>query len=77
MTGKLKKYSGTVRFSALEGGFWQLDGDDGKRYQLVGNIKGLKDGLKVDLEGELQQRRMSFAMIGPVLHVTKVLGTTS
>jgi len=73
MTGNRKKFSGTVRFSALEGGFWQLDAEDGKRYQLVGNIKGLKDGEKVDVEGELQQRRLSFAMIGPVLKVTRLL----
>ncbi len=69
----MKKYSGIVRFSALEGGFWQMDSDDGKRYQLVGNIKGLKDGEKVKLEAELQDHRMSFAMAGPILQVSKVL----
>ncbi len=67
-----KKFSGTVRLSALEGGFWQLDADDGKRYQLVGNLKGLKDGQSIELEGEPQEHRVSFTMVGPILRVKKI-----
>ncbi len=67
-----KKFSGKVRLSALEGGFWQLDADDGKHYQLVGNLKGLKDGQTVELEGQPEEQRLSFAMIGPILRVKKI-----
>lgn len=72
---KQKNFSGKVRLSALEGGFWQLDADDGKRYQLVGSLKGLKDGQSVEVDGEIEEQRLSFAMIGPVLRVKRIRKT--
>ena len=69
----MKLYSGTVRFSPLEGGFWQLVASDGRTYQLVGRIRGLKDGEAIQVEGKIQDKRLSFAMTGPILEVSRVL----
>lgn len=65
-------YTGKVKFSPLEGGFWQLQADDGTTYHLVGNLKNLKDGVRISVEGELEKKRFSFAMTGPVLRVQNI-----
>ena len=69
----METFSGTVRFMPLEGGFWQLVSDDGETYHLVGNLKGLKDGTRVSIEGQREKKRLSFAMVGPILRVEKVV----
>ena len=69
---RMKTYSGTVRFSVLEGGFWQLESADGHTYELAGSIQALKDGQRVAIQGEVQPRRISFRMGGPVLVVKKL-----
>ena len=69
----MKMYSGTIRFSPLEGGFWQLESDDGQIYQLTGKLKGLKEGKNASIEGEIRPNRFSFAMTGPILFVNKLV----
>lgn len=66
-------YSGTVVFSPLEGGFWQLQTEDGVTYHLVGNLKRLKNGSKVTIRGSVEKKRLSFAMTGPILRVEEIL----
>ena len=46
------KLTGTLDFRDLEGGFWQLKADDGKRYTLLGRINE-KSGARVEVEGLL------------------------
>ena len=69
----LNTYSGTIRFSPLEGGFWKLESQDGNTYQLVGALKSLKDGQRVIVEGEIEKRRVSFVMAGPILKVKNIV----
>lgn len=66
-------FAGTIRFSPLEGGFWKLESPDGNTYQLVGALKNLKDGQHVVIEGEIEKRRVSFVMAGPILNVHDIV----
>lgn len=68
----MNTFTGKVKFSPLEGGFWQLDSDDGVTYHLVGNLKNLKDGMRVSVEGEVEKKRFAFAMTGPILRAEKI-----
>jgi hypothetical protein len=67
------KVTGTVEFVDLEGGFFQLAADDGKRYTLVGapgSFKGAR-GARVEVEGSLEDG-FGITMAGPRLRVQKL-----
>ena len=66
----MTKISGTVRRSDLEGGMWTLETDKGDRYQLSGEVKDLKDGMKAELHGKVQKDQMGFGMAGAIFTVT-------
>ena len=65
------KVTGTIEFRDLEGGVWQLKGDDGKRYTLLGRI-GAPSGARVEVEGIVDESGFGIAMAGPQLKVTKL-----
>jgi hypothetical protein len=66
----MAKIRGTVKKNDLEGGFWELVADDGKRYQLDGGDKGLRvDGAKVEVDGTVDKGAIGIGMTGPVLKV--------
>jgi hypothetical protein len=66
----MPKFRGTVKKNALEGGFWELVGGKGERYQLDGGDAGLrKEGLEVEVEGAVDKGAMGIGMTGPVLKV--------
>jgi hypothetical protein len=63
-------FRGTVKKNALEGGFWELHTDDGKKYQLQGGDDALrKEGLKVEVDGKVDKGAMGIGMSGPILAV--------
>jgi hypothetical protein len=68
----MTKISGTVRRSDLEGGLWTLETASGDRYQLSGEIKDLKDGMKAELSGKVEKNQMGFGMAGPQFAVSSV-----
>ena len=64
------RFRGTVEFRDVEMGVWVLAGDDGKTYQLAGGRSSLlKEGQRVEIDGEVDAAAMGVAMIGPVLRV--------
>jgi formylmethanofuran dehydrogenase subunit C len=67
------KVTGTVEFVDLEGGFFRLVADDGKRYTLIGSKGALKDarGARVEVEGSIDDGFGIF-MAGPQLRVDKL-----
>jgi hypothetical protein len=65
------KVTGTIEFRDLEGGLWQLKGDDGKRYTLLGRINE-KSGSRVEVEGLLDESGFGIGMSGPQLKVSKL-----
>ena len=67
------KVTGTVELLDLEGGVWRLNGDDGKRYTLLGSKADLKSakGARVEVEGTLEDG-FGIAMAGPQLRVLRI-----
>jgi hypothetical protein len=65
------KIRGKVERRDLEGGIWQLVAEDGMQYTLVGAVGRLKSGMRVEIEGSLDEG-FGIAMTGPQLRVTNV-----
>ena len=64
------KIRGTVEFKDVEMGVWVLDGEDGRTYQLAGGRSALlKEGQRVEIDGDVDTGAMGVAMVGPVLRV--------
>ena len=68
----MKKFSGTVARSNVEGGAWVLKADDGKTYQISGCESDLEDGASVSIDGAVDRKVMGIAMAGPVLRAQSV-----
>jgi hypothetical protein len=66
----MAKFRGVVKKNDLEGGFWELHADDGKRYQLDSEDKKLlKQGQEVEIDGKVEKAAMGIGMTGPILVV--------
>ena len=65
------KLTGTLQHRDLEGGFWQLNADDGKRYTLLGARGDLKDCARVEVEGAIEEG-FGITMAGPRLRVDRL-----
>jgi hypothetical protein len=66
-------YRGTIRYSDLEGGHFQLQAEDGTIYELDGRDPILRrDGARVEIDGSVDRTVMSLAMTGPRLKVKSV-----
>jgi hypothetical protein len=65
-------YKGKVSRSDLEGGYWQLEGDDGNTYKLEGGGADLyKAGVHAEIEGGTDGGSMGIGFGSPVLKVKK------
>jgi len=64
-------FTGTVRQNDLEGGFFELECEDGSVYRLEGAGK-LKAGQRVLIHGALETGGFGFQMTGPSIKVSKV-----
>lgn len=71
----MRTLKGKVEFRDLEGGVFQLVGDDGARTTLLGSKKELKGrvGKRVEVEVE-EDTGFGFAMAGPQARVVRILG---
>lgn len=64
------KYTGVVKENQLEGGFWQLACDDGRVFTLANPEAGLqRNGLRVEVVGDIDEGATGIAMAGPLLVV--------
>jgi F0F1-type ATP synthase alpha subunit len=64
------KVRGSVEFRDVEMGVWVLVGEDGRIYQITGGRSSLlKEGQRVEVEGEVDDAAVSVSMVGPVLRV--------
>jgi hypothetical protein len=65
--------TGTVVHVDLEGGFWGIIGDDGKRYDVANLPKEFrKQGLRVRFAGKVRPDRVSFHMWGVIVEVVSI-----
>ena len=66
------KLKGTIKRSDIEGGHWLLQAEGGDQYQLEGKLDGLHDGMRAEVEGNVDKQAMGIAMQGPHFQVHKV-----
>ena len=67
---KMITIRGTVRYKNLEGGFWGLDADDGKKYMPSGlNKELLVDGMVIEATGMIVEDVMTFQQYGKILKI--------
>ncbi|GMU53092.1 MAG: hypothetical protein AMXMBFR33_22380 [Candidatus Xenobia bacterium] len=68
----VSKYTGMLKKSDLEGGVWVFVTESGERFHLTGlDEKLLKDGQKLELEGDFDSNSMGIGMMGPTLAVAR------
>ncbi len=66
------KLTGKIAFRDIDFGVWILQGDDGMNYEIAGADRKIKkEGARVEVEGEVDDRAVSAAMIGPILRVVR------
>ena len=66
------KVRGTVEFRDVEMGVWVLVGEDGRTYQISGGRSSLlKEGQRVEIDGDVDDAAMGVSMVGPVLRVRR------
>jgi len=67
----MASFRGKVAKNDLEGGFWELECEDGSRYQLQGGNDDLRvEGQSVVVEGAVDKGAFGIGMTGPTLKVT-------
>ncbi|WJG08254.1 hypothetical protein [Aliiglaciecola sp. LCG003] len=69
---KMLTIKGTIVYKSLEGGFFALDAQDGKKYMPRGMDKSLlKNGMVVEVQGVVLTDVMTFQQYGEVLKVVQ------
>ena len=70
MKSKNKKLSGTIHHVDLEGGYFTLRLSGGEIYKLDGGGSDLrKDGVKAEVEGEIEDKGFGISLGTPILKV--------
>ncbi len=65
--------TGTVVYKSIEGGFYAIDGDNGRKYNPINLPEEFKkDGLKVKLTARLKKDAVSFQMYGSIIEVVNI-----
>ena len=66
--------SGTVRYVALEGGFWAVRGDDGVTYEPLNGLAAAyqRENLRVTLVGKVRSDVGGIHMAGPIIEVLSI-----
>lgn len=67
----MAKFTGTVRFTELEGGFFELQSDEGTVYRLSGTFS-VDAGARVRVHGKLESGGFGIHMSGPSLEVERI-----
>lgn len=65
--------TGTIVYVDLEGGFYALDADNGRRYEPM-NLPAefRRDGLRVRFRGRVRSDMASIRMVGPILEILEI-----
>jgi hypothetical protein len=64
---------GTVVYKDVEGGFFAIDGDDGKTYDPINLPDSFKiNGLKVNITAKLRNDMGSIHMVGDIIEIVKI-----
>ena len=61
---------GKSRFIGLEGGFWAIEGDDGRKYTPINMPEQLKcEGATVKIRGQILKGAVSLSMWGEAIRI--------
>lgn len=64
---------GTVVYKNIEGGFFAIEGDDGRKFDPINLPESFrKDGLKVKVSARLKKEAVSFHMYGTIIEVVNI-----
>lgn len=64
---------GTIVRKNIEGGFYAIDSDDGRKYNPINLSESfMKDGLKVKVTARLRMDAMSVYMYGAIIEVVEI-----
>lgn len=64
---------GEIQYSAIASGVWVLVSDTGETYELYKPSENLrKEGLRVEIKGNIRRDIMTIAMVGQILDVVEV-----
>lgn len=66
--------NGTVRYIALEGGFWAIRGDDGVTYDPMNGLAPAyqRENLRVTLVAKVRNDMGGTHMVGPIVEVLSI-----
>jgi hypothetical protein len=66
--------NGTVRYIALEGGFWAVRGDDGVTYDPMNGLVApyQRENLRVTLVAKVRSDLGGIHMVGPIVEVLSI-----
>ncbi|MCA9709348.1 MAG: hypothetical protein KDK70_26130 [Myxococcales bacterium] len=67
----MAKFTGTIRRSDLEGGFYELHTDDGEVYRLEG-AGPFEAGARVTVHGKIEDGGFGIHMSGPSIAVKRI-----
>lgn len=71
MLPRMAKFKGTIRHNKLEGGFFDLQTDEGAVFRLEG-ANDLRDGDHVVVHGKVEEGGFGIHMSGPSIRVSRV-----
>ena len=67
---KMITVRGTIKYKNLEGGFWALDAEDGRKFMPSGLDKALLvDGIVVEVTGVIEEDVITFQQYGKTLKI--------
>lgn len=71
--GEIRNMNGTIVFQELEGGFYGIEADDGKKYNPINLDESYrKDGLRVKFDANLKKGMVGIHMWGQYVEILKI-----
>ena len=70
---EIRNLKGTVVFQELEGGFYGIEADDGKKYNPINlNKQYQKDGLRIKFDAKVKRGMIGIHMWGEYVEILKI-----
>jgi hypothetical protein len=70
---EIRNMNGTIVFKELEGGFYGIEADDGKKYNPINlNKQYQKDGLRIKFDAKVKRGMVGIHMWGEYVEILKI-----
>lgn len=71
--GEIRNMTGTIVYQEIEGGFYGIEADDGKKYNPINLDESFrKDGLRVKFDANLKEGMVGIHMWGEYVQIIKI-----